>query len=252
MLSPLPGLEVDPGTLEQVLQLASYPPAPDLELLQAITHEICTPLTTIRVLTRSLLKRQDLGPEVIQRLQEIERECTEQIDRFGLIFRATELQSSPRALNLTLVSLEDILDQSVPRWKVQTRRRDLVLEVETSRLPAVHLLTDPVMLDQALLGLIDRCSRHLPRGGKVCVQVGVVGDRIKVQVWTRTPPEQHWPSDPRALGQILVWHPATGSLNLSLTVTKSLFQALGGKLVVRQRPQEPEVMTVFLPCQGAP
>jgi signal transduction histidine kinase len=34
----------------------------DVELLQALAHEIRTPLTTIRTLTRSLLKRIDLLP----------------------------------------------------------------------------------------------------------------------------------------------------------------------------------------------
>jgi len=32
-------------------------------------------------------------------------------------------------------------------------------------------------------------------------------------------------------------------------VTKNLFRAAGGKLVIRQRPQKGEVMTVFLPLQ---
>jgi signal transduction histidine kinase len=36
---------------------------------------------------------------------------------------------------------------------------------------------------------------------------------------------------------------------LNLNVTKHLFQALGGKLIVRQRPQEGEVMTIFLPLE---
>jgi len=30
-------------------------------------------------------------------------------------------------------------------------------------------------------------------------------------------------------------------------VTKNLFNALGGKLIVRQRPQQGEVLTIFLP-----
>jgi signal transduction histidine kinase len=47
----------------------------------------------------------------------------------------------------------------------------------------------------------------------------------------------------------LNFQPETGSLSLNLDVTKHLFQALGGKLIVRQRPQEGEVMTIFLPLE---
>ncbi|MDR9404934.1 MAG: hypothetical protein RI580_16015 [Halothece sp. Uz-M2-17] len=42
---------------------------PDVELLQALTHEVRTPLTTIRMLTRLLLKRKDLGSDVLKRLR---------------------------------------------------------------------------------------------------------------------------------------------------------------------------------------
>ncbi|MCY7277683.1 MAG: ATP-binding protein, partial [Phormidesmis sp. CAN_BIN44] len=43
--------------------------------------------------------------------------------------------------------------------------------------------------------------------------------------------------------------PETGSLSLNLSVTKNLFQALGGKLIVRQRPERGEVFTLFLPLE---
>lgn len=59
----------------------------DIELLQAFAHEVRTPLTTIRTLTRLILKRQDLAPEVKKRLEVIDSECTEQINRMELIFR---------------------------------------------------------------------------------------------------------------------------------------------------------------------
>ena len=58
----------------------------DLNLLEALTHEVRTPLATIRTLVRSLVRRKDLPDLVMKRLQQIDVECSEQIDRFGLIF----------------------------------------------------------------------------------------------------------------------------------------------------------------------
>jgi signal transduction histidine kinase len=46
---------------------------------------------------------------------------------------------------------------------------------------------------------------------------------------------------------LLTFQPETGNLSLNLNVTKNLFQLLGGKLVVRQSPQQGEVLTIFLP-----
>jgi hypothetical protein len=39
----------------------------------------------------------------------------------------------------------------------------------------------------------------------------------------------------KSIGPLLMFQPETGSLSLNMSVTKNLFQALGGKLVVRQR-----------------
>ena len=68
----------------------------ELALLEALTHEVRTPLATIRTLIRSLLRRRDLPAVVQQRLEQIDGECNEQIDRFGLIFLAASDRKETR------------------------------------------------------------------------------------------------------------------------------------------------------------
>ncbi len=238
---------------------AMLPPAdltsPDIELLQALAHEIRTPLTTIRTLTRSLLKRTDLPPDALKRLSIIDRECSEQIDRFGLIFRAVELQTSPTRhskMSLTRTSLAQMFQQSIPRWQQQASQRQLTLDVVLpSYMPTV--VSDPTMLDQALTSLIERFTRSLPGGSHMQIDVMLAGDQLKVQLQSEpdagvTARHHHRPLL-RSLGQLLMFQPETGTLSLNLAVTKRLFQALGGKLIVRDRPQQGEVMTVFLPLE---
>ncbi|HEY9650133.1 MAG TPA: HAMP domain-containing sensor histidine kinase, partial [Coleofasciculaceae cyanobacterium] len=233
---------------------------PDIELLQALTHEIRTPLTTIRTLTKLLLKRRDLPSEVIRRLEIIEHECTEQINRMELIFRAVELETAPAKpapVNLTSMSLAQVFQHSIPRWQKQAARRNITLDVVVpQKLPTV--VSNPAMLDQVLTGLIENFTRSLPSGGHIQVQVTPAGEQLKLQFQTQTTPEKAGNTSDSAystcstfksIGQLLMFQPETGSLCLNLDVTKHLFQALGGKLIVRQRPQEGEVMTIFLPLE---
>lgn len=233
---------------------------PDVELLKALTHEIRTPLTTIRTLTKLLLKRRDLAPEVIRRLEIIDHECTEQINRMELIFRAVELETEAvkqMSVNLTAMSLDQVFEHSIPRWQKQAARRNLTLEVVLpQKLPAV--VSNPAMLDQVLTGLIENFTRSLPSGGHIQVQVTPAGDQLKLQFQSQSDPENNSNSGQsthfscstlKSIGQLLMFQPETGSLSLNLNVTKHLFQALGGKLIVRQRPQEGEVMTIFLPLE---
>ena len=234
----------------------------DAELLKAMAHEIRTPLTTIRTFTRSLLKRQDISDAVARRLRMIDQECTQQINRFNLIFRAVELetdnQKQPRS-PLSAISLNQLFEEAIPQWQQQASRRNLALEVEVpSHLPMVN--SDPTMLNQVLTGLIDRFTHSLPPYSHIQLAVTLAGHQLKLQFQSQPPKDELQDSpngDPppfltspfRALGQLLMFQPETGGLSLNLNVTKNLFQALGGKLIVRQKPQAGEVLTVFLPLE---
>jgi signal transduction histidine kinase len=224
--------------------------SPEIELLQALTHEIRTPLTTIRTLTRLLLKKhRNLAEDVIKRLEVIDQECSEQINRMELIFRATEIEATPlkkSQIQLTSISLEQVFQQSIPRWKKQAQRRNVVLDIILpKKLPTI--VGDPAMLDQVLTGLMEKFTRSLPNGGDIKVQVTTAGNQLKLQLLS----QRSYGDNPfKSLGQLLMFQPETGSLSLSLAVTKNLFHAMGGKLIVRQHPKQGEVLTIFLPLES--
>jgi len=244
----------------------SYP-AIDVELLQALTHEVRTPLATIRTMTKLILKRRDLPPEVSRRLEMIDAECTEQINRMELIFKATELETQvvkDHAMNLTAMSLSEVLHHSIPRWQKQAEKYNISLDVSVpQKLP--NVISNPAMLDQVLSGLIENFTRTLHAGSLIQIEVNLAGDRLKMQVQYQNGQGRHHQANQcdatekpnlncmsfapnfKSLGQLLMLQPETGSLSLNLNVTKNLFQALGGKLIVRQRPEQGEVMTIYLP-----
>ena len=124
------------------------------------------------------------------------------------------------------------------------------------KMPAV--VSDPTVLDQALTSLIERFTRNLPAGSNIQLEVTPAGSQLKVQLQSQVEgaslpqyPFSAWKTSARAIGQMLMFQPETGSLSLNLAVTKNLFQAIGGKLIVKQRPQQGEVMTVYLPLEAS-
>jgi signal transduction histidine kinase len=248
--------QTPPATIETNLEPDTDQLGADTELLQALAHEVRTPLTTIRTLTRLLLKRKDLNPDVLKRLEVIDSECTEQIDRFSLIFRAAELQTSQAKhalMSLAPISLAQMIQQNISRWQQQASQYSHTLDIFLpNKLPMV--VADPVMLDQVLTGLIDRITHRLPPGSHIQVQVTPAGNQLKLQLLSQ--PQEGGKDGKakigfapvvRSLGQLLMLQPETGNLSLSMAVTKNLFQAIGGKLIVREHPQEGEVLTIFLP-----
>lgn len=244
----------------------------DAELLRAMAHEIRTPLTTIRTLTRSLMRRTELGEKVLHRLKQIDQECTQQIDRFGLIFRAVELetqQSSHSMGSLSAIALDQVFEDNIPKWQQQAQQRNIQLDVTLPHtLPWV--VSDPVMLNQVLTNLIERFALSLPGGSHLQLGVTPAGHQLKLQFKSSLPDDavsdetssDEFQTDSsytfanmafnphaafKSIGQLLMVQPETGNLSLNLSATKNLFQALGGKMIVKQRPKQGEMMTIFLP-----
>ncbi|WP_341530976.1 HAMP domain-containing sensor histidine kinase [Nostoc sp. UHCC 0302] len=262
---PIPSTQYPVPNTQSPVPNPQYPipstqsPVPDVELLQAFAHEVRTPLTTIRTMTRLLLKRHDLPANVISRLEVIDHECTEQIDRMELLFKAAELETTASVKSsktqLTPMSLDQVLQQSIPRWEQAANRRNLTLNVVLpQQLPTV--VSNPTMLDRVLTSLIENFTRSLPSGSHIQVQVIPAGDQLKLQLSpqfqckdTSKIPTPATPPIRKALGQLLMFQPETGTISLNIAATKHLFQAIGGKLIVRQRPHYGEVLTIFLPLE---
>jgi signal transduction histidine kinase len=227
-------------------------PSSELALLEALTHEVRTPLATIRTLIRSLLRRSDLSDLVRKRLHQIDGECSEQIDRFGLIFLAAELQREPAAeqeqRGLARTDLSQLLRQLEPLWQQQLERRALLLELTLApELPLV--LSDPARLETVLGGLMDRFSRGLPGGSRVQLSLQPAGARLKLRLSALNlqAPDADGGLERDQLqervGPVLSWNPGTGSLQLSRQATQRLFHSLGGRLAERSGND----LTVFFP-----
>ena len=238
-------IQAHSATRAQALKLEKK--SEELTLLEAITHEVRTPLATIRTLIRSLIKRDDLSGIAMNRLKQIDEECTEQIDRFGLIFNAAELQRQDLdSACLAITDLGNMLEILEPVWRKQLERRGLHLNLEvTPDLPAV--LSDPERLELMMGGLIDRHTRGLQPGGTVYLKLTPAGQRLKLRLFFKYHISQANKQIPvknnSDLGTVLSWNPATGSLQLSSSATQKLFESLGGRL----KHSADSDLTIFFP-----
>ena len=129
----------------------------EAKLLKAISHEVRTPLTTIKTLISSALRKYDMNESIRNRLLQIDNECNSQIDRFGLIFNAAELVSNEVfPLNqLARINLTEIFNKLAPVWTKQLSRRGISLKLDIpNHLP--QILSDSEKLELMLRGLIDK------------------------------------------------------------------------------------------------
>jgi len=224
----------------------------EAKLLRAISHEVRTPLATIRTLISSTLKKYKMDESMRNRLIQIDNECNEQIDRFGLIFNAAELVSNeePSLNNLAKINLAEIFKKLAPLWEKQLNRRGISLKIDIpNQLP--QILSDSEKLELMLRGLIDKNTRGLKEGSTLILELRPAGQKLKLQLKVqkldsnnKEIPKIDNGSD---LGPVLNWNPQTGSLQLSQNATQKLLASLGGHVTHRRDTG----LTVFFPISDS-
>lgn len=214
----------------------------ELEFLEALSHGIRTPLATIRVLSRVLRRRADLGEDVQRQLAQIDAECTAQIDRFGLIFHTAELQRQPKAQRLlSRTNLASLVEQQHSRWQQQLEHYGLQLQLELEQnLP--DIMSDPLLLAPMLAGVVERFGQGLRSGTTLHVVLTRAGGKLRLQLRGDSQHSQDEPGETH-LGAVLTWKPETGRLHLSRSAIRQLFSSLGGRMAERGAQQ----LTLFFP-----
>ena len=220
----------------------------EAKLLQAISHEVRTPLATIRTLISSTLRKYIMDESMRNRLIQIDNECNEQIDRFGLIFNAAELVSnnvSP-SNQLARINLGEILYKLSPVWNKQLKRRGISLRLDIPKqLP--EILSDSEKLELMLRGLIDKNTRGLREGSSLILELRPAGQKLKLQLKVKKIDtgikEILNKENGSDIGPVLNWNPQTGSLQLSQIATQKLLASLGGHVTQRRDTG----LTVFFP-----
>ncbi|MBK16437.1 MAG: histidine kinase [Prochlorococcus sp. SP3034] len=218
----------------------------EAKLLEAISHEVRTPLATIRTLINSTLRKYEMNETIRNRLIQIDNECTEQIDRFGLIFNAAELINGETSLSKQLASIDlgEILNKLSPYWIKQLQRRGITLKIDIpNELP--QILSNSEKLELMLGGLIDKNTRGLREGSSLILELRPAGQKIKLQLIVQKKDEidnisKQIGSD---IGPVLNWNPQTGSLQISQSAMHKLLASLGGHVTNRKDTG----LTVFFP-----
>ena len=146
-------------------------------LLDAVTHDLRTPLTSIKASATTLLA--DLHATEHQRVPELDNEGhkemlqvideeTDRLDRFveGLT-RLARIQSGEMQLHLQWSSIEEIITAALRRVEPRTRGHQLEVWIETE-LPAIKV--DDHAISEVIYTLVDNAARYSPAGSTIRVQ----------------------------------------------------------------------------------
>jgi signal transduction histidine kinase len=223
------------------------------ELTAAISHDLRTPLSTIRAMVDALEDGVVSEPVEMKRYFATIRRDVQRLNRMiDDLFELAQIDAGAVRLRKQRVTLHEIVAEVVEAMRARAERLDVAIELSVQdELPPAML--DGDRLERAISNLLRNALEHTPSGGRIHVRVSGTDGGASVEVadtgegiaeadlpniWTR-----FYRAEP-SRGRI---NDASDGVGLGLAITKGIVELHGGHVDVRSRPGAGSVFTVLLP-----
>ena len=138
------------------------------DFIANVSHELKTPITSVKVLADSLLAQQDVPAELYREFlediaEEIEREDKIINDLLALV----KMDKSAAELNITSVNMNELAEIILKRMRPIARKRDIELLLVSTREVTAEI--DEVKMSLILTNLIENAIKYNREHGKVTV-----------------------------------------------------------------------------------
>jgi PAS domain S-box-containing protein len=220
------------------------------EFISIASHELKTPVTSIKVFAQSLLRsalRREDDPRDIERLRAIDRQIDRLIRLIKNILDVSRLESGDMVLNCQDFNLSNLVSNVVERMQAMVDSHTVVLN---SR-PDVMVQADPDRIEQVLNNLISNAFQHSPEGSRVKLDVLLEEGEVKISVTDEgrgIPPDQIEKTFERFYQ---VEKDKSKGAGLGLYISRQIMQQHDGRIEVSSRPGEGSTFTVVLPLDKA-
>ena len=221
-------------------------------LLDAVTHDIRTPLTSIKASATLLLEDRESSEELARLSAEEQRTMlrvithgADRLDRFveGIVDLA-RIEAGDIPLHRNWGAVEDIVDAALAQAEPLTRQHKLELSIE-EELPVVRV--DARAVTEVIYALIDNASKYAPPNTVIRIEAKRAGDDVvKIAV------EDEGPGIPRE-SRTKVFErffrdtsePSAGGIGMGLAIAKGIVEAHGGDIWIEDLTGEIGARIVF-------
>ncbi len=239
---------------EQASQAEAFRQSEKLKsaLLDAVTHDLRTPLTSIKASITALLndrKEGVLGEEGQSEFLEIINEESDRLNSFieGMVALA-KIEAGAMHLRKNWSAVEEIIDHALDRVKNHLENNQMILELE-NELP--NVLVDAASIAEVVYTLLDNAVKYSPASSKIRVSARRAGGEkveISVEDEGRGIPvemrERVFDKFSRAASGDI--HNTSDGLGLGLAIARGIVESQGGSIRIEDGGDGFETRVVFL------
>jgi signal transduction histidine kinase len=151
------------------------------EFVSSVSHELKTPLTTIKLLAHLLQRSELTEEEKLDFAKTIAIECDRQIEFVGNLLDLSRIESGAYKLRKTRVNVRELISSCVDVERYRAESLGLRL---TTNVPAglSGVSGDFEALRRVIRGLIDNAIRYTPEGGHIAISARELDQSIAISV----------------------------------------------------------------------
>ncbi|MGN6671850.1 MAG: HAMP domain-containing sensor histidine kinase, partial [Thermomicrobiales bacterium] len=219
------------------------------DLIAAVSHDLRTPLASLRALADALNDGVVDDPAHMRRYLTLIAGETERLNALiDDLFELARLEAGAVHLDCAPISAPALLNETVARMMPQAERKGVTLTADVpDNLPLI--LADAQQLSRVLLNLVQNAIRHTPPGGRVQLRACRRDGALLLTV--EDTGEGIAPADlPRVFDRFYRGDPArsreAGS-GLGLAIARGLVEAHGGHIWVESTPGQGACFAFTIP-----
>ncbi|MBQ8946272.1 MAG: ATP-binding protein [Lachnospiraceae bacterium] len=219
------------------------------EFVSNVSHELKTPMTSMKVLADSLLVDESTPPELYREFME---DITKEIDRENKIISdllsLVKMDKTSAELTITQVDINALIELVLKRLRPIARKKDVELEFVSMR--AVNASVDEVKISQIVTNLVDNAIKYNREQGWVTVTLDADHQYFTIEVKDSGMgiPEDSIGHIYERFYRVDKSHSREiGGTGLGLAITRSAILMHRGTINVESKPDEGTTFTVRIP-----
>lgn len=221
-------------------------------LLESVSHDLRTPLASIRASAGTLMDAEvDLdAAEIRASAAAIDLEAQRLNRIVGDLLDLSRIEGGALRVAHDILDVEDVVTRAVAQVAPRSEGRTIEAHVDGQ----VTALADPVLLEQVLINLLENAVRHTPPDARVLVEAVAGPDTVRISVHDSGPgvPDDVLPHifDKffRVRGKV---RPSSGS-GVGLAVVRGFTEAMDGAVTARTGSLGGLEVAVELPAAQVP
>ncbi len=219
-------------------------------LTAAVSHDLRTPITSIRAMVEALADGVVSDPATAQRYYRNIRTQTQNLSTLiDDLFELSRLEAEQPALQIEPVNLNDLLSDVVESMQAQVKNNEVCLSGNFCEdLPIVQ--ADTVQIQRVLYNLVQNAIRHTPANGSITLATGQAASGVQVDI-TDTGEGICADDLPHIFDQFFRGEKSrsrqTGGAGLGLAISRRIIERHNGQIWVNSSVDEGACFSFVLP-----